>query len=42
VEYALTPLGESLGVVLDALQRWADDNIAAVLTAQAEYDARKA
>ena len=27
VEYALTPLGESLAPALDALRRWAEENI---------------
>lgn len=34
VEYALTPLGESLAPALDALRRWAEDNIEAVLAAR--------
>jgi len=38
VDYTLTPLGKSLGDVIMGLQRWADDNITAVMTAQARYD----
>lgn len=38
VEYALTPLGESLGGLVTALQHWADTHIDAVMTAQAQYD----
>lgn len=34
VEYALTPLGESLAPALDGLRRWAEDNIEAVLAAR--------
>lgn len=35
VEYALTPLGESLLVPLQALVRWADDHHAEILAARA-------
>lgn len=38
VEYALTPLGATLVDTVDALQRWASENIADVLAAQARYD----
>ena len=34
VEYALTPLGQSLAPALDGLRRWAEDNIEAVLAAR--------
>ena len=37
VEYALTPLGESLAPALDALRRWAEENIEAVLAARAKH-----
>lgn len=40
VEYALTPLGASLGGLIQALQQWADENIGEVTAAQARYDAR--
>jgi DNA-binding HxlR family transcriptional regulator len=35
VEYALTPLGESLAPALDGLRRWAEENIEVVLAARA-------
>jgi DNA-binding HxlR family transcriptional regulator len=38
VEYALTPLGETLIEPLVALREWAETNIEAVLVAQTEYD----
>jgi DNA-binding HxlR family transcriptional regulator len=38
VEYALTPLGQSLGGLITALQQWADQNIESVMTAQTIYD----
>ncbi len=38
VEYALTPLGETLIQPLVALREWAETNIEAVLVAQTEYD----
>ncbi len=41
VEYAITPLGRALSAVLDDLQRWARDNIGAVLGAQRRYDERR-
>ncbi len=37
VEYALTPLGESLAPALDGLRRWAEENIGAVLEARAKH-----
>ena len=39
VEYALTPLGETLIDPLAALRNWAEQHIEAVVIAQAEYDA---
>ena len=39
VEYALTPLGETLVDAIDQLQRWARDHIAEVMSAQARFDA---
>ena len=39
VEYAITPLGQTLAVVLDGLQLWARDHIADVLAARRRYDA---
>jgi DNA-binding HxlR family transcriptional regulator len=39
VEYAITPLGQTLAAVLDGLQLWARDHIAAVLAARRLYDA---
>lgn len=38
VEYALTPLGESLLLPLQALVRWADDHHAEILAARARMD----
>ena len=38
VEYALTPLGETLIDPLVALREWAETNIEAVLVAQTDYD----
>ncbi|MDE1570119.1 winged helix-turn-helix transcriptional regulator [Aquabacter sp. P-9] len=40
VEYALTPLGETLNETVAALARWAEHNMDAVLAAQAAYDAQ--
>jgi DNA-binding HxlR family transcriptional regulator len=42
VEYALTPLGETLTVPLGALTAWSVANIEQVLTARTTYDARTA
>lgn len=39
VEYALTPLGRSLVVVVDALRHWAVVHVADVTRAQARFDA---
>src|SRR3984957_4215415 len=38
VEYAITPLGQTLAAVLDGLQLWARDHIADVLAARLLYD----
>jgi DNA-binding HxlR family transcriptional regulator len=38
VEYAITPLGQTLAAVLDGLQLWARGHIAAVLAARQLYD----
>jgi DNA-binding HxlR family transcriptional regulator len=38
VEYAITPLGQTLAAVLDGLQLWARDHIADVLAARRLYD----
>jgi DNA-binding HxlR family transcriptional regulator len=40
VEYAITPLGETLSDAVGALRLWAEDHIEAVLEAQRRYDAR--
>lgn len=40
VEYSLTPLGRSLYQTTKVLCGWAENNLADVLTAQAEYDVR--
>ena len=39
VEYALTPLGQTLTDTVSALAHWAERNMGAVLAAQAAYDA---
>lgn len=41
VEYALTPLGETLTGPIAALREWAERNIDDVLAARAAFDARK-
>jgi len=38
VEYALTPLGETLIQPLAALRDWAETHIETVIAAQSEYD----
>ncbi len=38
VEYALTPLGQTLLEPLDAVRDWAEDNVAAILEARDAYD----
>ncbi len=40
VEYSLTPLGGTLADSLDALIRWAEDNIDAVQAAQRAFDGK--
>jgi DNA-binding HxlR family transcriptional regulator len=42
VEYALTPLGETLTAPIGALRAWSEANIAQVLAARAAFDARTA
>jgi DNA-binding HxlR family transcriptional regulator len=42
VEYALTPLGETLIPVLAAIRDWAEEHVGEVLTAQAEHDKTRA
>ncbi|PKR88831.1 transcriptional regulator [Pleomorphomonas diazotrophica] len=39
VDYALTPLGRTLTETVAAFAHWAERNMAAVLSAQAAYDA---
>ncbi|MBV9077386.1 MAG: helix-turn-helix transcriptional regulator [Methylobacteriaceae bacterium] len=39
VDYALTPLGQSLGAVVGTLDRWVIDNFREVEKAQAAFDA---
>ncbi|MFD0417723.1 winged helix-turn-helix transcriptional regulator [Streptomyces sp. NPDC127108] len=39
VDYALTPLGESLVPLMRAIKAWAEENMDEVLAARAEYDA---
>ncbi len=38
VEYAITPLGQTLVETLESLQRWARDHIGEVVRAQERYD----
>jgi DNA-binding HxlR family transcriptional regulator len=38
VEYSITPLGTTLAVTLDGLQRWAQIHIGEVVEAQRRYD----
>ena len=38
VEYALTPLGESLRGPLEAVREWADEHVHEVLAARDRYD----
>jgi DNA-binding HxlR family transcriptional regulator len=40
VDYALTPLGESLMALTRQIKHWAETNMDAVHTARAAYDAR--
>jgi DNA-binding HxlR family transcriptional regulator len=42
VEYALTPLGQTLTETVSALAHWAEHNMDAVVAAQQAYDARSA
>jgi DNA-binding HxlR family transcriptional regulator len=42
VEYALTPLGETLIPVLAAIRDWAEEHVGGVLTAQAKHDKTRA
>ncbi|MEV6489842.1 helix-turn-helix domain-containing protein [Actinoplanes sp. NPDC051633] len=39
VDYALTPLGESLLALVEALEKWAANHMGDVLAARASYDA---
>ncbi|WES87816.1 winged helix-turn-helix transcriptional regulator [Dickeya fangzhongdai] len=41
VEYALTPLGDTLTETVATLAHWAEKNIDAVLAAQAQWDTRQ-
>lgn len=40
VEYSLTPLGQSLGRIVEDLRVWSEGNIETVLTSQQAYDSR--
>lgn len=40
VEYSLTPLGRTLVGTLDVLRAWAEQNMATISQAQAQFDAR--
>lgn len=39
VDYALTPLGDSLVPVMQAIKAWAEENMDEVLAARSGYDA---
>jgi DNA-binding HxlR family transcriptional regulator len=40
VDYALTPLGDSLMPAVDAVKTWAEEHIDAINASRAEYDER--
>ncbi len=40
VEYALTPLGRTLCEPINAIIKWSEENIEAVITARQQYDQR--
>lgn len=40
VEYTLTPLGLSLGRIVDELRQWSESNIEQVLDSQQQFDTR--
>jgi DNA-binding HxlR family transcriptional regulator len=40
VEYALTPLGQTLCEPIDAIVKWSEENFEAVTAAQQLYDQR--
>jgi len=40
VDYALTPLGESLMPAVSAVKTWAEEHIDAINASRAEYDDR--
>jgi len=42
VEYSITPLGSTLAEKLATVTRWAEQNVEAVLAAQAQYDESRA
>jgi DNA-binding HxlR family transcriptional regulator len=42
VEYSITPLGNTLAEKLATVTQWAEQNIEAVLAAQAQYDESRA
>ena len=42
VEYAISPLGETLARALDAVGTWSADHIGEVLAARSDFDARAA
>ncbi len=41
VAYSVTPLGETLAEPFMAMQRWAEQHLSAVKTAQAQFDTRQ-
>lgn len=42
VEYSITPLGKTLAEKLATVTQWAEQNVEAVLAAQAQYDGSRA
>jgi DNA-binding HxlR family transcriptional regulator len=42
VEYALTPLGRTLWEPIDAIIKWSEENVGAIMAAQERYDRKVA
>lgn len=40
VDYELTALGQSIGVMADSIRAWAEENAEQIFAARADYDAR--
>ncbi|MBO9516591.1 MAG: helix-turn-helix transcriptional regulator [Porphyrobacter sp.] len=41
VDYSLTPLGQSLGQIVDQLRQWSEEHIEQVLHCQEQFDAEE-